>query len=95
MQAYCGIKDFSQGEHLIKDTAQSPHVTLLIVPAIIILLVHSLEQWNKKNLVHKIFANLVPRVLGLFGQRVSARRDSGIIDSIFLENVGSSHITYA
>ena len=24
--------------------------------------------------------NLVPRVLGLFGQRVSARRDSGIID---------------
>ena len=24
--------------------------------------------------------NLVPRVLGLFGQRVRARRDSGIID---------------
>ena len=24
--------------------------------------------------------NLVPRVLGLFGQRESARRDSGIID---------------
>ena len=26
------------------------------------------------------YGNLVPRVLGLFGQRVSARRDSGIID---------------
>ena len=39
--------------------------------------------------------NLVPRVLGLFGQRVSARRDSGIIDSIFPENVGSGLITYA
>ena len=32
-------------------------------------------------------ANLVPRVLGLFGQRVSAQRDSGIMDSIFPENV--------
>ena len=39
--------------------------------------------------------NLVPRVLGLLGQRVSARRDSGIIDSIFPENVGSGLITYA
>ena len=39
-------------------------------------------------------ANLVPRVLGLLGQRVSARRDSGIIDSIFPENVGSGLITY-
>ena len=39
--------------------------------------------------------NLVHRVLGLFGQRVSARRDSGIIDSIFPENVGSGLITYA
>ena len=38
--------------------------------------------------------NLVPRVLGLFGQRVNARRDSGIIDSIFPENVGSGLMTY-
>ena len=29
-----------------------------------------------------------------FGQRVSARRDSGIIDSIFPENVGSGLMTY-
>ena len=39
--------------------------------------------------------NLVPRVLGLFGQRVSARRDSRIINSIFPENVGSGLIAYA
>ena len=39
--------------------------------------------------------NLVPRVLGLFGQRVSARRDSGIMDSIFPENVGSGLIVHA
>ena len=42
-----------------------------------------------------IKGNLVPRVLGLFGQRVNARRDSGIIDCIFPENVGSGLITYA
>ena len=30
--------------------------------------------------------NLVPRVFGLFGQRVSTRRDSGIMDTIFPEN---------
>ena len=42
----------------------------------------------------RAFYNLVPRVLGLFGQRVSARRDSGIIDSIFPENVGSGLMTY-
>ena len=29
---------------------------------------------------NKLSPNLVPRVLGLLGQRVSARRDSGIID---------------
>ena len=28
-------------------------------------------------------SNLVPRVLGLFGQRVSAGKGSGIMDSIF------------
>ena len=28
------------------------------------------------------FGNFVPRVLGLFGQRVSARKDSGIMDGI-------------
>ena len=39
--------------------------------------------------------NLVPRVLGLFGQRVSARRDSGIMDSIFPEKVGSGLIVHA
>ena len=38
--------------------------------------------------------NLISRVLGLLGQRVSARRDSGIIDSIFPENVGSGLMTY-
>lgn len=32
--------------------------------------------------------NLAPRVLGLFGQRVSSRRDSGVLDAIFSENVG-------
>ena len=30
--------------------------------------------------------NLVPRVFGPFGQRVSTRRDSGIMDIIFPEN---------
>ena len=39
--------------------------------------------------------NLVPRVFGLFGQRVSARKDSGIMDSIFPENVGSGLIAHA
>ena len=39
--------------------------------------------------------NLVPRVLGLFGRRVSPRRDSGIMDSIFPENVGSGLIAHA
>ena len=39
--------------------------------------------------------NLIPRVLGLFGQRVSAQRDSGIMDSIFPENVGSGVIAHA
>ena len=38
--------------------------------------------------------NLVPRVLCLFGQRVIARKDSGIMDSI-LENVGSGLIAHA
>ena len=38
--------------------------------------------------------NLVPRVLGLFGQRVSARRDSRIINPIFPENVRSGLIAY-
>ena len=32
--------------------------------------------------------NLVPRVFGLFGQRVSARRDSGIMDAVFPESPG-------
>ena len=36
------------------------------------------KQWGAKWIWWKL--NLVPRVLGLFGQRVSARRDSGIID---------------
>ena len=31
-------------------------------------------------LFYQIFSNLVPRVLGLLGQQVSARIDSGIID---------------
>ena len=44
--------------------------------------------------VYSPYPNLVPRVLGLLGQRVSARRDSGIIDSIFPENVGSGLMTY-
>ena len=39
--------------------------------------------------------NLVPRVLGLFGQRMRARRDSEIMDSIFPENVGSGLIAHA
>ena len=30
--------------------------------------------------------NLAPRVLGLFGQRVSSRKDSGVLDAIFSEN---------
>ena len=49
----------------------------------------------ERNVVYSNNINLVPRVLGLLGQRVSARRDSGIIDSIFPENVGSGLITYA
>ena len=51
----------------------------------------------QKNAIEKSkmsLCNLVPRVLGLFGQRVSAQRDSGIIDSIFPENVGSGLMTY-
>ena len=39
--------------------------------------------------------NLVPRVLGFFGQRVSARRDSGIMHSIFPENVIFGLIAHA
>ena len=33
VSTYCCIKHFSQGKHLIQNTSQCPHVTLLVVSA--------------------------------------------------------------
>ena len=37
---------------------------------------------NDRNLANKVWFNLVPRVLWLFGQRVGASRDSGVLEFI-------------
>ena len=45
------------------------------------------DHVKKKN-KSKLKYHFLPRVLGLFGQRVRAQRNSGIMDFIFPENVG-------
>ena len=53
------------------------------------------ERYYKLDAKYSVDDNLVSRVLGLFGQRVSARKDSGIMGSTFPENVGSGLTAHA